>query len=392
MDNVLERAKALEDQIIAWRRDFHRHPELGFREFRTAGVIAETLRGMGIEVTTGVGRTGVVGVIGDADRGPVIGIRADMDALPIHEATDAPYASQNAGVMHACGHDAHSAILLGVARLLNELPNRPAGQIRLFFQPCEEMADDEGKSGAQRMMDDGIMNGVDRVIALHVASELPAGKIVVEPGFTSANVDNFFATITGKGCHAASPHFGIDPIYILAQVINALHGIRSRRISPARPMILSLGSVHGGAAENVIPNEVTLAGTLRSYDDDTREALWREVEMALGVARALGGDFRLKIDKGCPSIVNDERVVGTIRDAAANLIAPDVLIHDEPSLGGEDFSFMTRAAPGAMFLLGAKKDEIDRPHHNPLFDLNESSFHIGAAVLAETALRLMRQN
>lgn len=386
---MLERARAIQDQIIAWRRDFHRHPELGFQEFRTAGVVTETLRSMGIEVTTGVGKTGVVGVIGEGT--PVIGIRADMDALPILEANAVSYKSENDGVMHACGHDAHTAILLGVARMLNDLPDRPAGQFRLFFQPCEEAADDEGKSGAQRMMDEGIMDGVDRVIALHVASELPAGKIAVEPGYTSAAVDNFYATIIGKGCHAASPHFGVDPIFLLAQVINAIHGIRARRISPVRPIIVSIGSVHGGIAENVIPNEVEISGTLRSYDDETREALWRELEMALGVARALGGDFKLDIQKGCPSIINNESVVNTIRDAASDLLGADALITDEPSLGGEDFSFMTRAAPGAMFLLGAKKDDIDRPHHNPLFDLNEEAFAVGAAVLAETALRLNRE-
>ncbi|MDZ4764337.1 MAG: amidohydrolase [Chloroflexota bacterium] len=389
MDHTLERAAALEPQIIDWRRDFHRHPELGFREFRTAGIVAEVLRGMGIEVTTGVGKTGVVGVIGDG--GPVVGIRADMDALPIIEANAVSYASENAGVMHACGHDAHTAILLGVARMLTDMPDRPAGQIRLFFQPCEEAADDEGKSGAQRMMDEGIMNGVDRVIALHVASELPAGKIAIESGHTSAAVDNFFATIIGKGCHAASPHTGVDPIFILAQFINAFHGIRARRISPVRPMIATIGSVHGGIAENVIPNEVTLSGTLRSYDDETREGLWREVEMALGVARALGGDYALRIEKGCPSILNDIGVTDMIRTVATDIIGSDVLINDEPSMGGEDFSFMTRAAPGAMFLLGAKKDDVDRPHHNPLFDLDEGSFKVGAAVLAETTLRMLRE-
>jgi amidohydrolase len=384
---MLARAKAIEAQIIDWRRDFHRHPELGFHEFRTAGVVAETLRQMGIEVTTGVGKTGVVGVIGDG--APVVGIRADMDALPIQEANAVPYASQNDGVMHACGHDAHTAILLGVARLLTEMPDRPAGQIRLFFQPCEEAADSEGKSGAQRMIDDGIMQGVDRVIALHVASELPANKIAIESGYVTAAVDNFYATIIGKGCHAASPHFGIDPIFILAQFINAFHGIRARRVSPVRPMIASIGSVHAGIAENVIPNEVTISGTLRSYDKETREMLWKEVERALSIARTLGGDYSYRLELGCPSIHNDANVTSTIRSVAADLMGADVLIHDEPSLGGEDFSFMTEAAPGAMFMLGAKKDATERPHHNPHFDLDEGSFKLGAAVLAETAIRML---
>jgi amidohydrolase len=388
MENTLARARAIETQIIAWRRDFHRHPELGFHEFRTARVVAETLNSMGIETTTGVGKTGVIGIIGEGS--PVVALRADMDALPIHEANDVPYASQTPGLMHACGHDAHTAILLGVAKILTEMPDRPAGQIRLLFQPCEETADSEGKSGAQRMIEDGAMNDVDRVIALHVASDLPSGKVIVAEGHTSANTDSFYATLIGKGGHGAYPHGTVDPIFILAQVINALHGIRARRVNPTRPAVVSIGSVHSGIAENVIPNEVKLTGTLRSFDDKTREQLWHEVEAAFGVARAFGGDYTLQIGKGCPSIVNDADVVQMFRDVTADLIGADGLYPDDPSMGGEDFSYMTRLAPGAMFMLGAKKDEIDRPHHNPLFDLDESSFAVGAAVLAETTLRLLR--
>src|SRR5690606_218779 len=177
------------------------HPELGFEEFRTAQMVADNLRALGLEVATGVGKTGVVGILGEGK--PVIGIRADMDALPVQEINDVPYASQTPGIMHACGHDAHTAMLLGAARVLSQMPDRPQGEIRFFFQPCEEKDDDEGKSGATRMMEDGALDGVDRVIALHVASELPSGKIVIEEGFTSANVDTFHATIKGKGCHGA---------------------------------------------------------------------------------------------------------------------------------------------------------------------------------------------
>ena len=387
--SLKEGAQAIEDQIIAWRRDFHMHPELGFQEFRTAGLVAENLRALGLEVMTGVGKTGVVATLGEGS--PVVGIRADMDALPILEANEVSYVSQNAGVMHACGHDSHTAMLLGVAKLLTEMPNRPAGEIRFFFQPCEETEDKEGKSGAYRMVEDGALDGVDRVIALHVASDLPAGKIIINDGYITAAVDNFYATITGKGCHAAHPDRGVDPIFIVAQVINALHGIRARRLDPVRPAVLSIGSIHGGTTENVIPDEVTISGTLRSYDDVTREQLWREVENALGVARALGGDFTLRIQKGCPSVYNDPAVSGLIRETARDLFGSDGIIADEPGMGGEDFSYMTRKAPGAMFRLGAKFDELNRPHHNPKFDLNESAFKNGAALLAETAVRLLEQ-
>ncbi len=321
----------------------------------------------------------------------MIGIRADMDALPILEANEVSYVSQNTGVMHACGHDSHTAMLLGVAKLLTEMPNRPAGEIRLFFQPCEETEDEEGKSGALRMVEEGALDGVDRVIALHVASDLPAGKIIINDGYITAAVDNFYATISGKGCHAAHPDRGIDPIFIVAQVINALHGIRARRIDPIYPAVLSIGTIHGGTTENVIPDEVTITGTIRTLDDATREQMWREVESALGVARAFGGDFTLRIQKGCPSVYNDPGVSDLIRETALDLFGSDGVIADTPGMGGEDFSYMTRKAPGAMFRLGAKFDERNRPHHNPHFDLDESAFKNGAALLAETAVRLLQQ-
>ena len=254
MTPTLDRAYSLEDQIVAWRRDLHMHPELGFHEFRTAGIVANALRDMGLEVMTGVGKTGVVASLGEGK--PVIAIRADMDALPILEANQVDYVSQNAGVMHACGHDSHTAMLLGVARILTEMPNRPAGEIRFLFQPCEETSDEEGKGGAQRMIEDGALDGVDKVIALHVASDAEAGKIIINDQYITAAVDDFYATIIGKGCHAAHPDHGIDPIFVVAQVINALHGIRARRINPVRPAVVTIGSIHGGNATNVIPDTV----------------------------------------------------------------------------------------------------------------------------------------
>lgn len=388
VDYVVSSAHELEAQIIAWRRDFHAHPELGFQEFRTARVVAQALSDLGLEVVTGIGKTGVMAVIGEGS--PVVAIRADMDALPIQEANEVEYASQHPGLMHACGHDSHTAMLLGVARILTEMPDRPAGQIRLLFQPCEETVDAEHKSGAQRMVDEGAMQGVDRVIALHVASEIPAGKVISTPGPLTASVDDFNATIIGKGCHGAHPDEGIDPIYLAAQVLNALHGIRARRINPIRPAVVTIGTIHGGTARNVIPDEVTITGTLRSYDPDVREQLRVEVERALGVARALGGDFKLEFILGCPSVINDTGVAEALQGTARDIVGAENVIDREPSMGGEDFSYMTNRAPGAMFLLGAKRDEIDRPHHNPLFDLDESVFKTGAAILAETAVRLLK--
>lgn len=391
---IIDSAAEQSEQIIAWRRDIHMHPEIGFEEHRTAHLVAAELTALGLEVQTGVGKTGVIGILGESDgRTPVVALRADMDALPMQELNGVPYASTIPNRMHACGHDAHTAILLGVARMLTQMPDRPAGEIRFLFQPCEEMDDDEGKSGGQRMVEEGAMAGVNRVIALHVDSDMQAGKIVIESGPISASVDNFYIRILGKGCHAAHPDQGIDPIFVVAQVINAIHGVRSRRINPMRNAVVSIGTLHGGATEhgeNVIPDEVTLSGTIRSNDDETRQRLWAEVEAAAAVARGFGADYTFRLVKGCPSVHNDPGVANMIRSVVTELYGQGTVIPSYPSMGGEDFSYMTRSAPGAMFMLGAKKDDRSRPHHNPYFDLDESSFQMGAAILAETALRLLR--
>jgi amidohydrolase len=385
---MLERARALQEQIVAWRREVHKHPELGFQEHRTAQLVADALRDIGIRVETGIGKTGVVGHLGEGR--PSVGIRADMDALPLQEANDVPYASRTPGVMHACGHDAHVGILLGVAKLLSEMKDRPSGEIRFLFQPCEEGQDDEGKSGAVRMIEDGALEGLDAVIALHVASEIPAGKVEIDSGYALAAVDSFDATLVGAGCHGAYPHMGVDPIFILAQVINAVHGIRARRINPVRPAVISFGSIHAGDANNVIPNEVKINGTIRSYDDETRHQLWEELEKALGVARVLGGDYQLAIEEGFPSTYNDPEIAGIIRQVTEEMLSQDGLYPPEPGMGAEDFSYMARKAPAAMFMLGAQIGQENRPHHSPIFDLDESAFPIGAAVLAEVACRLLR--
>ncbi|NDJ51979.1 MAG: amidohydrolase [Chloroflexi bacterium] len=388
---MLEQAQALQDQMVAWRRDFHMHPELSFQEVRTAQKVSEALTEMGIEAQTGVGITGVVGRIGD-DEGPVVAIRADMDALPIVEANDVPYRSQTDGVMHACGHDAHTAILLGVARILNDMPDRPAGQVRLLFQPSEEKQDDEGQSGATRMIDDGAIEGIDAAIALHIASTLPSGKIMIKSGYAGAASDRFEARIMGRGGHAAYPHETVDPIFVLAQVLNAIHGVRARRVDPTKGAVITVGMVHAGDAANVIPNEVAIQGTIRSFEPEIREQLWADLEQAMGVARAFGGDYELIIHKGYPALHNDHAVAELIEQVAVDVGGEDVLLPPVAGMGGEDFAYMIEAAPGAMFMLGAKLDELSRPHHNPVFDVDEGSFALGAAVLAETAVRLLKQH
>ena len=382
-------AQQLADQIVAWRRDIHMHPELGFQEQRTARLVADTLAEFGIEAQTGVGKTGVVGYLGEGR--PVIGIRADMDALPIEEENDVPYRSQTPGVMHACGHDAHTAILLGVAKMLSEMPDRPPGQVRFLFQPSEENSDEDDKSGATRMIEDGALEGVDAVIALHVASDLPAGGITVEDGYSTANEDSFQVVLTGTGGHGAMPHQAIDPTFILAQVLNAIQGIRSRRVDPTKAAALSIGEIHAGKASNVIPSQVYISGTMRSFDDGTRQQLRDELARTLMIARVLGGDFTLRIRPGYPSNYNDPSTAALMRASTVAMIGEDGVAVPEKMMGAEDFAFMTRKAPGAMFMLGAAVGDFNRPHHTPVFNIDESTLPLGAAVLADVTCQLLTE-
>jgi amidohydrolase len=387
--SLIDKARALEDQLVEWRREIHMNPELGFEEKRTASYVAENLRGMGVEVQPGVGITGLVARIGDGN-GRVVGIRADMDALPIQEANDVPYKSKTPGLMHACGHDAHTAILMGVAKILNEMPDLPSGEVRLLFQPSEEMWDSEGKSGATRMIEDQALEGLDAVIALHVDSNAPAGRVEIGGGYIAAAVDDFRAVIKGEGCHGASPHMGIDPIFLQAQVVNAIQGIRSRRVNPMKQAVITIGAIHGGSATNVIPDEVSMIGTIRSFDEAVRKQLHEELEKAFTLVKALGGDYTLKITRGYPALHNNDNVANLIRQVAVEAIGEGQTVPANPQMGAEDFSYMTQKAPGAMFMLGAKYDNLNRPHHSPIFDINESCMPVGAAVLAEAAVRLLR--
>lgn len=388
MAPMLPLAQSLKPRLIEIRRAIHRQPELGFAVHRTAERVARTLKELGVEVQTGVGKTGVVGHLGDGP-GPVIGIRADMDALPILEATGLEYASQTPGAMHACGHDAHTTMLLGVAMLLAQ--EKLPGQIRLLFQPSEEVADEEGISGAPRMIDDGALDGVDHVIALHVDGSLDVGLIGVEAGQVSGAVDTFRAHVRGTGGHGAHPDLTNDPIWLTAQVLNALYAVPSRRVDPFQPSVLSLGIVRGGEASNVIPASVYIEGTLRSMDDKVRAQLIAEVERCLQIARALGGDYTLAIERGYPSMFNDAGVVNCIRETAGALLGDNALDAPQLTMGAEDFAFMTQRAPGAMFRLGVKTPGAPpRFLHTPDFVLDEDALPIGAALLAETALRLMK--
>ena len=384
---MLQRAHDLADQLVGWRREFHMRPELGFQETRTAARVAKELESLGYRVRTGVGRTGVVGELGQGH--PIVAIRADMDALPIQEANDVPYASRVPGVMHACGHDAHTAIALGVATLLAQ--ETFPGTVRFLFQPAEEVDDDEGVSGAPRMVEDGAMEGVDTVLALHMDSSVPVGNITIETGPASAGVDTFYATIIGQGGHGAMPHKVVDPIYIAGHVILALHGIVSRRLHPCDRAVVSIGSIHGGQADNVIPTEVQIVGTIRFMRTRVQKKIHAEMERALGVTQALGGEYALTIETGCPPMVNDAEVADLVRQVATDLLGAGHIQSAREEMGAEDFGAFSELAPGAMFMLGCQIEGDQRRFHDPHFDINERCLPMGAAILAEAALRSLRK-
>jgi amidohydrolase len=382
---MYQKAKNIEKQLSDWRREFHRYPEIGFQEIHTSARVAEVLVGFGYKVRTGVGRTGVVADLGQSS--PQIAVRADMDALPILEASDVSYASERAGFMHACGHDSHVAMALGAAALLAEI--KLPGAVRFLFQPSEEANDEQGVSGAPRMIEDGALEGVDAILALHVDPLTEVGKIRVAVGPASGGVDSWFATIRGHGGHGARPQDGVDPIHIAGHVILALNGIVSRKLDPFAPAVISIGKLHAGQAENVIPDQVEMNGTIRYLDPAVQEKIHLELRRAFEIARTLGGDYELRIDICDPPMINDARVVEIVRQAAGELLGAENVLPPLEGLGAEDFGRFTKLVPGAMFSLGCQIAGDPRQLHNPRFDIDEGCLAVGTAVLVESVLKMM---
>jgi amidohydrolase len=383
---MLKQAHAISEELIEWRRDFHMHPEIGFELHRTSKIVADELEKMGYRVRRSVGKTGVVAEIGDG--GKVVAIRADMDALPILEQNEHEYVSKISGSMHACGHDSHTAMALGAALLLSK--EKLPGRVRFLFQPCEETTDEEGKSGAQRMSAEGAMEGVDYIIAQHVDPLKPVGTIGINAGPNSGGVDSWYAEIKGIGGHGAHPDKAIDPFYIVAHVILALNAIISRRINPFEPAIVSIGSINGGFAENVIPESIKLAGTLRFTDEKVHQQIHAEMKRAFDIAKALGGDYQLRFEIGGPPMINDKWVSEVIEKTGQDMLGAENVTEIEKTLGAEDFGEFLKHAPGAMFTLGTqKKGHENYLLHHPKFDLDERALPIGTAMLVETAKRFL---
>ncbi|MGH7505581.1 MAG: M20 metallopeptidase family protein, partial [Longimicrobiales bacterium] len=364
MTTLLERARTFQDDLIELRRDLHRHPELAFAEHRTAAEAAKRAEALGYDVRTGIARTGVVAELRNGN-GPVIALRADMDALPIREANEVDYRSTVDGVMHACGHDAHVAMLTGAARLLADLRasgELPAGTVRLLLQPSEESADRDNKSGARRMIEEGAMRDVAAVFGLHIGAHLPAGKAYVSEGPVMAGSDTFYLTIHGRSAHAARPHEGVDAIVLAAHTVLACQNAVARRIAPADQGVLTIGVVRGGVAENVLAERVQLRGTIRYFDERVRGTLHRELRSAAAVAQALGGKATIEARPGYPPVVNDAATTAIARRAVADALGDGAVTEFEPMMGAEDFALLAREAPGCFIWLGAALDP-PREHH-----------------------------
>ena len=392
---LLERAKGLHEQIRSWRREIHRYPELTFTEQRTASLVNATLADLGIPTETEVAKTGVVGHVKGSD-GPVVGLRADMDALPITEINTTDFNSTRPGIMHACGHDAHTAMLLGAATILKQLADeqRLPGSIRLLFQPSEEAQDEEGKSGGMRMVEEGALQGLDAVFGLHVDASHNVGVVSTREGPMMAAADRFRVVIHGSGGHAARPQATVDPIVLSAHVINAIQHVVSRRLNPLEPGVITIGTINGGTVENVIPDTVTLTGTIRSFTPEARETLHKELEKACRIVEPLGGSIEFEINWGYPPTSNSPEATAVAVDALSELLGEENVKLADQGMGAEDFSFMAQTAPGCFIRLGVHDPAWgDRVYnvHRADFRMDEDALPIGAAALAAVALNWMNQ-
>jgi amidohydrolase len=389
MGNFLVEAQALFEYTRELRRDFHRHPEIGFKEVRSAGIIAGELVTLGVEVRTGVAQTGVVGLLKGKRSGPVVLLRFDMDALPVREETDAEYASQNDGVMHACGHDGHMAVGLTVARILSQHRSEFNGIIKLMFQPAEE-----GLGGAERMIADGVLENPkpEVALAMHVWNEKPVGWMGIVPGPVMAAADTFHIHISGKGGHGASPNFTRDPIVAAAQVVNALQTIVSRNISPLQAAVVTVASIHAGDAFNVIPADAELEGTLRSFEVPVRQHMVdRFGQIVDEVARAMECEASYEIKSITPALVNDLEVTRRVQQVAGKLLPQDELDFHSITMGSEDMAFVQQQIPGCYIFVGSANTGkgLDAPHHSAKFDIDESVLSKAAGLLAASALEFL---
>ena len=374
--------------VIKTRRDLHRIPEVGYTEKKTSAYVADYLNREGLEVQTGVAQFGVVGLLNTGRPGPTLLIRADMDALPLQEETGLEFASTHDGVMHACGHDAHMAMGLAAATVLNKIKDQISGTVKFVFQPAEE-----GPGGAEPMIKEGVMENpkVDYALGCHVWPEIPEGTIGVRSGPFLAAMDRYDLKIIGKGGHGAMPHLCVDALEVGTQVVSALQRISSRHINPLEPVVVTVGSFHAGTAFNIIPDEAVLSGTTRTFNLDIWHSWGERLEKVIrGVCESMGADFEFKFSKGYPPTINDDAMADLVRRCAAEVVGPDNVIEPAKTMGGEDMSFFLQQSKGCFYALGAGRNG-GPPVHNSKFTFNEDILVLGVETHCRFALELLRQ-
>ena len=400
--------KEVEPKVIEWRRDFHEHPELSNREFETAKKIAKHLRSLGLEVQTGVAHTGVVGILKGGKPGPVIALRADIDALPVTERVDLPFASKvkseyngvETGVMHACGHDTHTAMLMGTAEVLSKMRKDLKGTVKFIFQPAEEGAPPGEEGGAKLMVKEGVLKNpdVDVIFGLHISSQIDVGKITYKPGGTMAAAQRFVIKVHGKQAHGSRPWDGIDPIVISAQIINGLQTIISRETELTKEgAVITVGLIRGGVRSNIIPEEVEMIGTIRTLDYDMQKKLNKTMKFRVtSIAKSFGATADIVIEDGLPITYNDKELTAKMLPSLQKAAGKDNVILVNATTGAEDFSFYQKEIPGLYFFVGGKplnvKTEDAPSHHTPDFFIDESGLKLGVKAMVTLTLDYMNNN
>lgn len=373
--------RALQPQLVEWRRHLHQRPELGFKEQLTAQFVAQKLQEWGIEHQTGIAKTGIVATISSDRPGPVLAIRADMDALPIQEENEVPYRSQHDGVMHACGHDGHTAIALGTAYYLSQNREDFAGTVKIIFQPAEE-----GPGGAKPMIEEGVLKNpdVDAIIGLHLWNNLPLGTVGVRSGALMAAVECFRCTILGKGGHGAIPHQTVDSVVVIAQIVNALQTIVARNVNPLESVVVTVGELHAGTAHNVIADTARMSGTVRYFNPAMDGYLGKRIEQVIaGICQSQGASYELDYWQLYPPVINDANIAELVRSVASNVVeTPAGIVPECQTMAAEDMSFFLQAVPGCYFFLGSANPDknLAYPHHHPRFDFDEAALAMGVEI------------
>ncbi|KGX90646.1 M20 metallopeptidase family protein [Pontibacillus marinus] len=385
MHELLKQAKNLDNTLTEWRRDLHQNPELGFEENRTSQFVQQQLEALGVPHVQVVAKTGVTALIEGEEPGLTVALRADMDALPIQDEKDVPYKSQIDGKAHLCGHDGHTSMLLGAAKLLKDNPPK-RGNVKLIFQPAEE-----GLFGAQTLIEHGVLENpkVDVIAGLHVNPMVPTGQVTCTQREACAAADFFDLEIKGQGGHAAHPHLSTDSITVASEVVSSLQQVVSRQINPVSPTVLTVGQIQGGSAPNAIAPSVKMRGTVRTLDPEVRSTIEHRMESIIrGITEGFGVSYDFQYNYFYPPVVNDETLVPSVRQVAEEVLGPDQFSIVKPSMGGEDFSFYAEQIPGVFFRLGVRNEEKEAtyPLHHPKFDLDEEALPYGATLLAQWAL------